>query len=145
MRCRDLMNMNLQWVPETASVADAARIMRDRSMGFLLVAGARPGAAVGVVTDRDITIRCCAENKRPEEVTVGEVATKVVLTCDHNESLKTAERMMIAAEKSRLVIVDEIGRAYGLQEEDTGALQSAGDVLARRDRKRAELRAPGRR
>ena len=41
--------------------------------------------------------------------------------------------------------VDEIGRAYGLQEEDTGALQSAGDVLARRDRKRAELRAPGRR
>ncbi len=40
--------------------------------------------------------------------------------------------------------VDEIGRAYGLQEEDTGALQSAGDVLARRDRKRTELRAPGR-
>jgi hypothetical protein len=41
--------------------------------------------------------------------------------------------------------VDAIGRAYGLQEEDTGALQAAGDVLARRDRRRSELRAPARR
>jgi hypothetical protein len=38
--------------------------------------------------------------------------------------------------------VDEIGRAYGLQEEDTGALRGAGEILARRDRHRVELRAP---
>ena len=40
--------------------------------------------------------------------------------------------------------VDAIGRAYGLQEEDTGRLQSAGEVLARRDRHRSELRPPAR-
>src|SRR5437867_13437420 len=39
--------------------------------------------------------------------------------------------------------VDDIGRAYGLQEEDTGALRSAEEVLARRDRHRSELRPPG--
>jgi uncharacterized protein DUF6335 len=39
--------------------------------------------------------------------------------------------------------VDEIGRAYGLQEEDSGSLRSAGEVLARRDRRRSELTAPG--
>lgn len=38
--------------------------------------------------------------------------------------------------------VDEIGRAYGLQDEDTGALRSAGEVLQGRDRRRPELRAP---
>lgn len=38
--------------------------------------------------------------------------------------------------------VDAIGRAYGLQEEDTGALRSAGEVLARRDRHRIELQPP---
>lgn len=38
--------------------------------------------------------------------------------------------------------VDEIGRAYGLQEEDTGALRSAAEVLTRRDRHRQELQAP---
>lgn len=36
--------------------------------------------------------------------------------------------------------VDDIGRAYGLQEEDTGALRSSFEVLQRRDRHRSELR-----
>jgi len=40
--------------------------------------------------------------------------------------------------------VDEIGRAYGLQEEDTGALRSGAEVLGRRDRHRQELQAPAR-
>ncbi len=40
--------------------------------------------------------------------------------------------------------VDEIGRVYGLQEEDSGALRSAAEVLERRDRRRQELRHPGR-
>jgi hypothetical protein len=40
--------------------------------------------------------------------------------------------------------VDEIGRAYGLQEEDSGALRSAAEVLGRRDRHRDELQPPGR-
>jgi hypothetical protein len=39
-------------------------------------------------------------------------------------------------------IVDEIGRAYGLQESDTGALRSASEVLERRDRRRNELQPP---
>ena len=35
--------------------------------------------------------------------------------------------------------VDAIGRAYGLQEEDSGTLRSAGEVLMKRDRRRSEL------
>jgi hypothetical protein len=38
--------------------------------------------------------------------------------------------------------VDEIGRAYGLQEEDNGTLRSAAEVLSRRDRWRSELMPP---
>jgi hypothetical protein len=40
--------------------------------------------------------------------------------------------------------VDAIGRAYGLQEEDTGALRSGAEVLTRRDRHRQELQPPSR-
>jgi hypothetical protein len=39
-------------------------------------------------------------------------------------------------------LVDEIGRAYGLQEEDSGSLRSGGEILTRRDRHRFELRPP---
>jgi general stress protein YciG len=41
--------------------------------------------------------------------------------------------------------VDAIGRAYGLQEEDAGALRCASEILARRDRRRMELTPPRRR
>lgn len=41
--------------------------------------------------------------------------------------------------------VDEIGRAYGLQDEDNGSLRTSSEVLARRDRNRTELQPPGRR
>jgi CBS domain-containing protein len=114
MKCSDLMNLNLQWVPATATVAEAARVMRERSMGFLLVAGEEPGVPAGVLTDRDIAIRCCAENKRSDELRVADIASKEIVTCDHGETLKAAERLMIAAEKSRLVIVDELERAVGV-------------------------------
>jgi hypothetical protein len=40
--------------------------------------------------------------------------------------------------------VDEIGRAYGLQDEDSGSLRTSSEVLARRDRRRFELRPPRR-
>jgi hypothetical protein len=40
--------------------------------------------------------------------------------------------------------VDDIGRVYGLQDEDNGPLRTSAEVLARRDRRRVELRPPGR-
>ena len=40
--------------------------------------------------------------------------------------------------------VDEIGRAYGVQDEDDGSLRTSSEVLARRDRRRVELRPPRR-
>ena len=40
--------------------------------------------------------------------------------------------------------VDDIGRVYGLQDEDNGPLRTSHEVLARRDRRRIELRPPGR-
>jgi CBS domain-containing protein len=139
MKCSDLMNLNLQWVPATATVAEAARVMRDRSMGFLLVAGDEPGVPAGVLSDRDIAIRCCAESKRPDELRVGDIATKEIVKCDHGVSLKAAEQLMIAAEKSRLVIVDELGRAAGVlsltdvlfHDRAGRAIKTARGVLAR--------------
>jgi len=40
--------------------------------------------------------------------------------------------------------VDEIGRVYGIQDEDSGELRTSGEMLARRDRRRSELRPPRR-
>jgi CBS domain-containing protein len=139
MKCDDLMSLNLEWVPATASVAEAAQIMRDHSMGFLLVSGDEPGVPIGVITDRDLALRCCAENRRPDEVRVDDVATKQVVTCGAGEHLSFAEKLMIASETSRLVIVDGIGRAVGvlsltdilLHDWGRRAVKTARGILAR--------------
>lgn len=139
MKCRDLMSTDLQWVAGTASVLDASRLMRDHSLGFLLVSDPVAGRPVGVVTDRDLAIRVCAEGLDPREARVGDVATLDLVACTDGEDLKVAEARMSGSQKSRLVIVDDGGRIVGLLsltdilrgERGGRALETANAVLSR--------------
>jgi len=114
MKCSDLMHIDLQWVSGSASVREAARLMRDHSMGFLLVSGATPGQVAGVLTDRDLALRVCAEDRLPKDVKVIEVATAQVVACHQDDDLKAAETKMKAEQKSRLVVLDDKGQAVGI-------------------------------
>jgi CBS domain-containing protein len=114
MKCRDLMSVDLQWVPGAASVLDAARLMRDRSLGFLLVSEPVSGRTVGVVTDRDLAIRACAEGLDPHDARVGDVATLELVTCTEGDDLSVAEALMSGSQKSRLVIMNSGGQIVGL-------------------------------
>ena len=91
MKCSDLMHIDLQWVPGSASAREAARLMRDHSMGLLLVSGATPGQVAGVLTDRDLALRVCAEDRLPKDVKVIDVATTQVVACHQDDDLKAAE------------------------------------------------------
>lgn len=139
MKCDEFMNVDLQWVPGTSSVVDASRLMRDRSLGLLLVSDPVPGRAVGVVTDRDLTIRVCAEGLDPRQVRVGDVATLELVTCGEREDVKVAEAIMSETQKSRLIVVDDNRQIVGfitladilLSDHGRGARQTATAVLSR--------------
>lgn len=139
MKCRDLMHIDLQWVPGSASAREVARIMRDRSLGFLLVHGGGPGQLAGVVTDRDLAVRVCAGDQRPEDVKIIDIATTDVVSCEENQSLKEAEAKMRAEQKSRLIVVNATGQAVGilsltdilLGDSPRRAIKTARGVLAR--------------
>ena len=73
MKCHDLMS-DVVWLPGTASVPDASRVMKDRSVGLLLVSDPVPGRLAGVVTDRDLVIRVCAEGLNPRDARVSMTA-----------------------------------------------------------------------
>jgi CBS domain-containing protein len=139
MKCTEFMNVDLQWVPGASSVVDASRLMRDRSLGFLLVSDPVPGQAVGVVTDRDLTIRVCAAGLDPKTVRVGDVATLDLVVCPDHEDVKVAEALMRENQKSRLVVVDANLQIVGLisltdilrTDHGKGARQTADAVLSR--------------
>lgn len=139
MKCRDLMHLDLQWVAGNASVRDAARKMRDDSMGFLLVSGGAPGELAGVVTDRDLATRFCTEDRLSRDVEVIDIASTDVIVCGEDQELKEAEKKMRDEQKSRLVIVDAAGKVVGilsltnilLGDRPRRALETARGVLTR--------------
>jgi CBS domain-containing protein len=114
MKCQDLMNRDVRWISASATARDAARLMRDQSLGFLLVAGPSPDELVGIVTERDLAIRVCAEDRVPGDTPVLAIATTDVVCCSKTEDLKVAEKRMTASQKSRLVVLDGEGHPVGI-------------------------------
>jgi len=114
MKCRDLMNPEVLWIAGAASARQAASMMRDHSVEFLLVSGPEPEQFAGVITDRDLAVRICADDRCAEETPVSAVATSEVIVCSEFEDLKVAEKRMRDFQKSRLVVVDQYGHPTGV-------------------------------
>ena len=128
---------------------EAAQVMRDRSVSLLLVFESAPGKLKGVVTDRDLATRVCADDKRAAQTQVGDIATTEVVTCAADDDLREAEAKMQKFERSRLVALDPAGRAVGVvglwdifrYESHRRAVRTARSVLAREARDRRDAPA----
>src|SRR5690348_13880662 len=109
---RDLMTNNPRSLESGSSVMEAARLMRDEDTGIVpVVEGER---LVGTVTDRDIAIRVVAEGRSPESVTVGEIASRELVTIDPQQDLDEALRLMARHQVRRLPVVEEDGKLVGI-------------------------------
>ena len=90
---------------------------------------AEDGRPVGAVTDRDIALRVCAEDRRAGRTHVEEIMTRELLTCRAGEDVQRAEELMVARRKNRIVVLDREGRLAGVI--------SLADVAAHDDAARA--------
>ena len=127
---RDLMTGNPRTVTQDATVAEAARIMRDEDTGIVpIVEGSQ---LVGVITDRDIAIRAVAEGK-DSNTTVRDVASKDIVTVDPDQDLDEALRLMAQHQVRRIPVVEEDGKLVGIVSQADVARQSddarTGDVV----------------
>ena len=78
MKAHEIMTGSLITCSPDESVAEAARLMRDRNTGDVLVTD--DGKLVGIVTDRDIAVRVAAKELDPREVPVKHFMSKHVVT-----------------------------------------------------------------
>ena len=113
-QCRDLMQTDLRVVSSAATAFEAARIMRDHSVGCLPVYDPMTRRLAGVVTDRDLVTRMCADDKRPSESLVADVATAAPAVCLPSDSIASAEELMTSLDISRVMIVDEDDHPIGI-------------------------------
>lgn len=104
LTARDLMSEGVQCVGEHESLLDAARMMRDQSVGALPICG-DDDRLKGLITDRDIVVHCVAEGKDPAMTQAGSLAGElhwVDAKADARQALDTMERHRI----KRLPVID---------------------------------------
>lgn len=115
MKAQDIMSTNPRCVTPEQDVREAARIMKDENIGVVPVVEASGSKKlVGMLTDRDIAIRVVAEGRDPQSVTVGEIASKDLVTVDPQQELDEALRLMAQHQVRRLPVVEEDGRLVGI-------------------------------
>jgi CBS domain-containing protein len=104
-------------MPETTQpdtgISNAAQQMASQEVGTLVVtdSGGRPA---GIVTDRDIVVRCLAEGLPPEDTKVWEIMTRDPHTVREETTVEAALEMMADKEVRRLVVVDDSERVVGI-------------------------------
>ena len=81
MLAKDIMTKNVVNVRPEESVEVAARALRHYNIGALPVCDAQ-GKVCGMVTDRDLVIRCVAANRSVADTTVRQVMTKQLVTVE---------------------------------------------------------------
>ncbi|MGI9121025.1 MAG: CBS domain-containing protein [Acidimicrobiales bacterium] len=106
----------------TASVIDAARQMKDRDIGDVIVV--EDGRICGVVTDRDLVVRALAELRDPTATKLGEVCSRELATVSPEDDLKSAGDLMRDKAVRRMPVV-EGDRPVGIV--------SMGDLAVERD------------
>ena len=112
MQIKDLMNPSVVTIEPTSSAALAARLISRHNDGVLPVCGADRRLR-GVVTDRDIVLRCIAAEEDPAQTMVRDIMTRSCATVSPGDDCREATRIMSARQVRRLPVVEE-GRLVGM-------------------------------
>jgi CBS domain-containing protein len=108
---RDAMTENPRSIGTSASVVEAARLMRDQHVGSLPIT--EDEKLVGMITDRDITTRVVAEAADPTTTSVGDVYSQDLISVEPDNDLEDAVQLMASHQVRRLPVVED-GRLVGI-------------------------------
>ena len=132
MQLKDVMTREVEVISPEASLEEAAGKMDQLDVGPLPVCDG--GRLVGLVTDRDITVRATAAGKDPRTTRVREAMTTDVLSCFEDQDVQEAARLMEAQQVRRVPVLDRAGRLVGIVSladlaVETGDARLGGEVL----------------
>nr|WP_068922550.1 CBS domain-containing protein [Planobispora rosea] len=124
---KDVMSSGCQCIESDQSLERAAQLMEELGVGALPICGP-DDRLKGIITDRDIVVKCVAQGKDPSEVTAGELATGLVWV-DANASVEEALSKMEQNQIKRLPVIEN-GRIVGMISEADLAKNLPDDQLA---------------
>jgi CBS domain-containing protein len=101
---REVMTPSPETVEANKTAAEAAKLMKKADAGMIPVV--QDQKLVGTVTDRDIAIRVVAEGRDAGATTVGEIASKDVVTIGPDQDVAEALGLMAGNQIRRLPVVE---------------------------------------
>ena len=113
MRIADVMTHGAECARPADSIAHAAERMRELDVGALPVCGDND-KLVGIVTDRDITIRATAECCDPDGTQVSDVMTQGIVFCFEDQDISEAAKLMEEKQVRRLIVLNRDKRMVGI-------------------------------
>ncbi len=128
---RDILNRNIVSVELGASAVEAARLMKEKDVGCVLVLV--DGEPRGLLTDRDLVLRCLAGELPSQDWRVEQVMTRAVEVCRETDGIFDCISKMRTAKVRRMPVIDVHGKAVGIL--------SFGDLLAVLSKELNELTA----
>ncbi len=102
---QDVMTRDVQRISPEDSIRKAAQLMDEFNIGSIPVVDGEK--LVGMITDRDITIRATAAGKAPESTRVGDVMSTEVRTCNASQSVEEVLAEMGNVQIRRVPVVDQ--------------------------------------
>lgn len=102
---RQIMTSDAQCADVADTLADAARKMRDLGVGSLPICG-EDQRLKGMITDRDIVVKCIAEGGDPASAQVGDLAEGKPVTIGADDSIEETLRTMTDHDVRRLPVID---------------------------------------
>ncbi len=134
MKVHDIMTPQVEVIPPDACLQEAAEKMRRLDVGLLPICDGRQ--LVGMLTDRDITVRATAKGCNPTTTTVREVMTDEVVYCFEDQDVEIPAQMMELRQIRRVPVVNRAKQLVGIVSLgdvalETGNRDLSGETLER--------------
>jgi CBS domain-containing protein len=104
---REIMTRDVISLQVDVTLDEAARMMRERDIGNVVVA--EDDRLVGLVTDRDIVVRGVAEGMDPTTATLASVTSRDLIAVQPDDTAQSAALLMREQAVRRVLVVDEQG------------------------------------
>ncbi|RKN35104.1 CBS domain-containing protein [Streptomyces hoynatensis] len=125
----DIMTPGAQWIPVTETLDRAAQLMRELNVGALPVSDTNERMC-GILTDRDIVVKCIAAGHDPSQVTAGDLAQGTPRWISSESGVDEILDEMGGHQIRRLPVIDENKRLVGMISEADLARELGDDQLA---------------
>lgn len=128
MKAQDIMARDPRCVTPRTSIQEAARLMKTEDVGALpVIESDSSRKLVGIVTDRDITIRAVADGREIGSVTVNDVMSKSATTAKASDSVDDVMTVMGREQVRRIPIVDDRDQLVGIVSQADVVLKARSD------------------